>query len=121
MDIFLKYIIQQICIRKYEPDYSEIPNCEHEWEYYVYGDVKEFIPNDIPELLGNRVTLTTYVDANLYHDMITDFLVTGILHLIKGITFEWYSKKQSTVETATYGSEFVAERIVIDQIIDHLL
>ena len=45
--------------------------------------------------------------------------VTGILHLINGTPFKWYSKKQSTVETATYGSEFVAARIAIDQIIDH--
>jgi hypothetical protein len=31
---------------------------------------------------------------------------------------EWYSKKQATVETATYGSEFVAARICTEQIID---
>ena len=86
-----------IRIRTHEPDYSEIPNCEHDWEYYVDGDFKEVIPNDIPEPLGNRVTLTTYVDANLYHDMITGCSVTGILHLINGTPFEWYSKKQSTV------------------------
>ena len=35
--------------------------------------------------------------------------------------YDWYSKKQSTVETATYGSEFVAARIATDQIIDHRL
>ena len=69
--------------------------------------------------MGHGVTLTTYVDANLYIDMITGRSVTGILHLINGTPFEWYSKKQSTVETATYGSEFVAAHIAIDQIIDH--
>lgn len=31
---------------------------------------------------------------------------------------DWYSKKQSTVETATYGSEFVAARTTMEQIID---
>jgi hypothetical protein len=31
---------------------------------------------------------------------------------------DWYSKKQATVETATYGSEFVAARICVEQIID---
>jgi hypothetical protein len=31
---------------------------------------------------------------------------------------EWYSKKQATVETATYGSEFVAARVCVEQIID---
>ena len=31
---------------------------------------------------------------------------------------EWYSKKQATVETATYGSEFVAARTCVEQITD---
>jgi hypothetical protein len=31
---------------------------------------------------------------------------------------DWYSKKQAIVETATYGSEFVAARICVEQIID---
>jgi hypothetical protein len=31
---------------------------------------------------------------------------------------EWYSKKQAPVETATYGSEFVAARVCTEQIID---
>ena len=31
---------------------------------------------------------------------------------------EYFSKKQGTVETATYGSEFVAARIATEQIID---
>ena len=31
---------------------------------------------------------------------------------------DWYSKRQATVETATYGSEFVAARIATHQIID---
>ena len=30
----------------------------------------------------------------------------------------WYSKKQSTVETSTYGSELVASRIVVDLILE---
>ena len=31
---------------------------------------------------------------------------------------DWYSKKQATVETATYGSEFVAAKTATEQIID---
>jgi hypothetical protein len=31
---------------------------------------------------------------------------------------EWYSKKQPTVETATYGSEIIAARTCVEQIID---
>ena len=44
--------------------------------------------------------------------------MTGLLHLVNGTPIDWYSKRQATVETATYGSEFVAARIGTDQIID---
>ena len=44
--------------------------------------------------------------------------VTGVLHLINQTPIDWYTKRQATVETATYGSEFVAARIATDQIID---
>jgi protein involved in ribonucleotide reduction len=51
--------------------------------------------------------------------LITGRAVTGILHFINGTPAEWYSKRQGTVETATYGSEFVAARIATDQVIDY--
>ena len=89
--------------------------------YTVYGDVREHIPKDIPKPAGNKITLTTYVDANLYHDYITGRAVTGILHLVNQTPVDWYSKRQATVDTATYGSEFVAARIATDQIIDLLM
>jgi hypothetical protein len=73
---------------------------------------------DAPEPLGNYVTLSHYVDANLMHDVATGRSVIGILHLINKTPIEWYSKKQATVETATYGSAFVAARICVEQIID---
>ena len=52
------------------------------------------------------------------HDICTGRSVTGILHLINKTPVDWYSKKQATVETATYGSEFVAARVCVEQIID---
>jgi hypothetical protein len=50
--------------------------------------------------------------------MVTGRSVTGVLHLVNQTPFEWYSKRQATVETATYGSEFVAAHIAVEQIID---
>jgi hypothetical protein len=58
------------------------------------------------------------VDANLMHDLTTGRSVTGILHFVNKTPIDWYSKKQATVETATYGSEFVAARTCVEQIID---
>jgi hypothetical protein len=58
------------------------------------------------------------VDANLLHCKVTGKSATGILHLVNQTPIDWFSKRQSTVETATYGSEFVAARIATEQIID---
>ena len=107
-----------IRVRTEEPDYSDIPVPDHDWSYSIYGEVKESIPSDCPAPLGKRVTITSYVDANLYHDMLTGRSVSGILHIVNKTPIQWYSKKQGTVETATYGSEFVAARIATEQIID---
>ena len=107
-----------IHFRTGEPDYSGLPEQDFDWAYTVYGNVKEVIPKDVPELLGNPVTLTHFVDANLYHDMITGHSVTGILHLVNKTPIDWFSKKQATVETATYGSEYVAAHTCVEQIID---
>ena len=85
---------------------------------HTYGNISEVVSADMPEPLGKTVTLTHYVDANLFHDALTGRSVTGILHMANATPIDWFSKKQATVETATYGSEFVAARTCVEQIID---
>jgi hypothetical protein len=99
-----------------EPDYSDYQDPEYDWSSSVYGDVKEIIPTDIPEPKGKYITLSHYSDVNLYHDMVTGRSVTAILHFLNQTPMDW--KKQATVETATFGSEFIAARTTIDQIVD---
>ena len=107
-----------IRVRTEVPDYSDIEVPDLDWSYSVYGRVTEQIPADIPEPLGKPVCTSHYHDANLYHDLITGRAVTGILHFLNGTPIDWYTKRQATVETATYGSEFVSARITTEQIID---
>ena len=101
-----------------EPDLSNLPNQVHDWSRSCYGDVKESIPDDAPIPRGRYVVIMTYTDANLLHDQATGRALTAVLHFINQTPIDWYSKRQATVETATYGSEFVAARTAIDQIID---
>ena len=75
---------------------------EQDWERTVYGTVSEVIPEDTPEPRGKCVVFTT-----------------GILHFVNQTPFEWFTKKQATVETATYGSEFVAAKIATEQVMAH--
>jgi hypothetical protein len=89
-------------------------------EVYVITLVYRTIPikNSVYSL-GRYVTLShKYFDANLFHDMVTGRSVTAILHFLNQTPMDWYSKKQATVETATFGSEFIAARTTIDQIVD---
>ena len=101
-----------------EPDYSGIHIQEYDWETTVYGEVEEIIPYDCPIAKGHPVVITTYVDANLCHDMLTGRAVTGVLHLANQTILDYYTKKQPTVESATYGSEFMAGRTATEQIMD---
>ena len=58
------------------------------------------------------------MDASLHHDLATGKAVTEALHFLNQTPIDAYTKRQSTVETATYGCEFVAARTAVDQIID---
>ena len=100
------------------PDYSDVHRIPWEWEKSVYGDIHEYLPDDAPDALGKPVILTHYVDTNLYHDILTGRSVTGVLHFINQTPIEWFSKRQATAETATYGSEFIAARTCVEQIIN---
>jgi hypothetical protein len=101
-----------------EPDYSNYAVLKDAKWGHVYHPCKEEVPPDMPEPKGKRVVMTTFVDANLMADVTTGRSCTGIIHMFNKTPIGWYSKRQNTVETATYGSEFVAARIAVDQIID---
>jgi hypothetical protein len=60
-----------IRFRTHERDYSDLPNVKHKWDASVYGDVEEELPYKAPPPLGKQVILTHYVDANLYHSVLT--------------------------------------------------
>ena len=101
------------------PNFSEFDNnIKFYWSTSVYGDVSENIPEDAPKPRGKQVTLVHYFDANLMHDVLSGKAVTGCVHFANKTPIMWYSKKQATSETATYGSEFIAGRTCIEQIVD---
>ena len=104
--------------RTKEPDYSHLAKHKYEWTRTVNGNVKQEIPKDIPKPLGKRVITTTFLEANLLHDIVTGKSVTAVLHFVNTSPTDWFSKRQATVETATNGSEFVAAKTTTEQIMD---
>jgi hypothetical protein len=113
-----KYKSGGLRFRTAMPEYGHLEEPTVDWTYSVYGDVKEEVPDDMPGAKGKTVRLTCYVDANLMHDFITGRSATGVLHLMNLTPIDWFTKRQDTVETATYGSEFVAARLATEQVMD---
>jgi len=99
------------------PDYSAYPANDFNWSY-VYGDIQEELPHNMPKAKGSPVKITMFADANLYHDKVTGRSVTGLILMLNKTPIDWFSKKQGCAETITYGSEFVAARIATDKIIE---
>jgi hypothetical protein len=59
-----------------------------------------------------------YVDADHAHDLVTRRSVSGILLFVNNMPIKWYSKRQKTVETSSYGSELVASRLAVEHVIE---
>ena len=105
-------------IPNYEAIYGEHPD-NHDWMHSVCGNPKEDVPDGMfPPPKGNPVRTSTFVYANLMHDLSTGCSCTGILHLLNQTPMDWFSKRQNQVETATYGSKFMAAQQATEQIMD---
>ena len=100
------------------PDLSDLEIQEYDWSRTVYAGSTEEYPKNLPAARGNPVQQLSYVDANLYHDMLSGKAVTALLHMLNQTPIDWFSRKQDTVETATFGSENVAARKGIEQMKD---
>ena len=87
-----------------------------DWSSF-YSQLEEELPPKMPEPLGNPVTIHVFVDANHAGNVVTRRSHTGILLFVQNSPIQWLSKRQNTVETSTFGSEFVALRSARDLII----
>jgi Reverse transcriptase (RNA-dependent DNA polymerase) len=81
-----------------------------------YRHSEEAIPDDVPEPLGNNVEIHCFVDSDHASDTVSRKSQTGILIFLNRAPLIWYSKKQNSVESSTFGSEFVAMKTAVEQI-----
>jgi hypothetical protein len=89
---------------------------EVDWSDF-YPDADSLVPDNCPKSLGETVKITCYVDANHAGNMVTRRSHTGFVIFMNSAPIIWWSKRQNTVETSTFGSEYVALRIATEQII----
>ena len=80
----------------------------------IYPDAEDPDPPGMPRPLGVSVQLTMFVDADHAGNQVTRRSHTGILIFGNLAPLQWLSKKQNTVESSTFGSEFVALRTAVE-------
>lgn len=66
------------------------------------------VPPNMPEPRCQGFTVRAKVDADHAADTVTKRSRTGFLVYINSALVYWYSKKQSSVETSSFGTEFTA-------------
>ena len=114
----MRHSVIQICTE--EPDCSNVPRTECEWEFSACAGAHKEIPEDAPEPLGKPVVTATHVDANPRLCVLTGKSVTGALHLFNKTSADWRAKKQCSPSTANAcGSECIAAGTATEQVIDN--
>jgi len=97
-----------------EPTFeNEFQECD--WSEY-YPGAKEAVPPGAPECRGRSVSMSCFVDADHAGDRATRRSHSGVLIFLNRAPIIWYSKRQNTVETSTFGSEFIAMRQAVELI-----
>ena len=82
----------------------------------LYPDSIDNLPHDMPEALGGGLSISCFVDADHAGNKITRRSHTGIIILLNSAPIIWYSKRQNTVESSTFGSELIALKQAVDMI-----
>jgi hypothetical protein len=94
-----------------DPKFADGTFKRYDWSD-IYGDnMNEDIPADMPAPRGRSVIITMFVDANHAGNVVTRRSHSGILIFVQNAPILFYSKRQNSVETSTFGSEFVALRV----------
>ncbi len=95
----------------FDPSYPEI---DHEqfpienWKDTVYGDCSEEMPVNMPKPLGFGFVLRAFVDSDHAGDHLTRRSRTGFIVFANCAPIYWSSRKQGSIETSSFGSEFIA-------------
>ena len=86
----------------------------------VFPDVYEATPKTAPKpfTLDNPLKITCYVNADHARNTVTRRSETSILLFINNTPLVWISKRQSTVETSTFGSEIIAACTAINLLVE---
>ena len=89
-----------------EIDLTKFPN--EDWTATAYGPCNEELPSNAPKSRGIGFSMRAFVDSDHAGDSVTRRSRTGFIIFLNSAPIHWHSKKQTSIETSSFGSEFVA-------------
>ena len=93
----------------------EFPSDTSEFLEY-YRDAKEEMPKNMPKPRGRSVVTTAFVDSSHAANKVTRRSHSGHIIFVNRAPVKWHSKRQNTVETSAFSSEFIAMKHVVEDI-----
>jgi hypothetical protein len=109
------HIRSRIILDDSKPLVDETQFVKVDWTSF-YPDAAEAIPPNAPEPRGQDILISCFVDADHAGNQVTRRSHTGVILFCNRAPIVWFSKRQNTVETSTFGSEFIAARIAVELI-----
>ena len=98
---------------KLNVDYEElIPDFGNQ-----YADFIEELDDKLPEPLMDELPITIFVDSNHGHDKVMGKLFTGLIVFVGRTPIYYQAKHQASVQSATFGEEFIALKKGIEEAI----
>ena len=91
-----------------EPTIDETQFAKEDWSATPYGNCTEDVPSNAPVPRGIGLTMRAFVDSDHAGDLLTRRSRTGFIIMLNCAPIYWFSKKQTSCETSSFGSEFVA-------------
>ena len=91
-----------------EPDIPENDFVKQDWSSSVYNKAKETIPMDMPKPKGFGFKIKAFVDSDHAGSEKTRRSRTGYMVFLNSAPIYWTSKKQGSIMTSSFGSEFIA-------------
>ena len=91
---------------KLEPDFGN-----------QYADFVEDMDNKLPVQKMEELPITIFVDSNHGHDLVTEKSISGIIAFVGRTPIVWHSKRQGSVQSSTFGAEFIALKKGVEEAI----
>ena len=92
-----------------DPDIDISKFEKQDWASSEFGaEIQEQLPGNMPEPRGLGFIMSAMVDADHAADTTTRRSRTGFIVYLNSAPIYWMSKKQNSVESSSFGSEFTA-------------